>query len=127
MKHIKEHATVKSILGILLPLVIFTVIVSIIGFQGFTEGLLNQYADGAFLTADAAAQLLDPDRIDAYAASGGETVEYKAVWNKLDRICNSSGATFVYLIRPDRSDYGHITFIFSTINHESSYSLYDFG
>ena len=127
MRQVREHVTVKSILGILLPLLIFSIVVSIIGFQGFTEGLLNQYADGAFLTADAAQQLLDPDRIDAYAASGGETVEYKAVWNKLDRICNSSGATFVYLIRPDRSDYGHITFIFSTINHESSYSLYDFG
>lgn len=34
---------------------------------------------------------------------------------------------FIYVIRPDRTDYGHITFLFSTINHETDYTVYDFG
>lgn len=127
MKRIREHAAVKSISGIVLLLAIFSAIVSIIGFNSFTEALLDQYAEGAFLTAETAAQLLDADRIDEYARSNGTTEEYQAIWKRLDQLCNSSGSTFIYLIQPDRSDYAHITFLFSTINHESSYSLYDFG
>ena len=127
MKHLREHAAVKSITGIVLLLVVFSAIVSVIGYQSFTNALLNQYAEGAFLTAQTAAQQMDGDRIDAYARSGGTTEEYRAVWDRLDRLCNSTGSTFIYLIQPDRTDYAHITFLFSTINHDSSYTVYSFG
>ena len=127
IKYLREHAAAKSIVGIVLILVIYSAVVSVIGFRGFTDTLLNEYADGAFLTAKAAAQLVDGNRIDTYARSGGTTDEYRAVWEQLDRLCNSSGATFVYVILPDRTDYAHITFLFSTINRNSSYSVYDFG
>ncbi len=111
----------------MLLLVVFSVIVCLIGYHSFTNALLNQYADGAFLTARTAAQEVDGDRDEAYAGSGGTTEEYKAVWERLDHLCNTSGSTFIYLIQPDRTDYAHITFLFSTIDHESRYSLYDFG
>ena len=127
MKRLREHAAFKSITGIVLLLAVFSIIVSIIGFNSFTDALLDQYAEGAFLTAETAAQILDADRIDEYVRSNGTTEEYQAIWKRLDQLCNSSGSTFIYLIQPDRSDYAHITFLFSTINHERSYSLYDFG
>ncbi|MBR4474755.1 MAG: PP2C family protein-serine/threonine phosphatase [Oscillospiraceae bacterium] len=127
MKFLKQHVTAKSIAGIVLLLVTFSVIISIIGYRSFTEALLDQYADGAFMTADTAAGIVNADRMDEYAQSGGTTLEYRAVWEKLDALCNSSGVTFVYVIQPDRSDYAHITFLFSTINHESPYSVYPFG
>ena len=127
MNFIQRHAAVKSILGIVLLLLVFSGIVSMIGYNSFTEALLNQYAEGAFLTAETASRFLDPDRMDAYARSGGTTEEYQAVWARLDQLCNSSGSTFIYVIRPDRTDYAHITFLFSTIDHDSPYSVYDFG
>ena len=127
MKFLREHAAVKSITGIILLLVIFSAIVSRIGYNSFSSALLSQYADGAFLTAESAAQSVDADRMEAYAESGGTTEEYLTVWEQLDHICNASGATFIYVIQPDRTDYGHITFLFSTINHNSDYSVYDFG
>lgn len=127
MKRLKQHVTVKSITGIVALLVLFSVIVSIIGYRTFTNALLNQYAEGAFLTAQTAAELVDADRMDEYAQSGGTTPEYLAVWDRLDHLCNSSGSTFIYVIEPDRSDYGHITFLFSTIDHDSPYTKYDFG
>ena len=117
---LRQHAAVKSIVGIVLLLVIFSAIVCVIGYNRFSDVLLNQYADGAFMTAETAAQQMNPDRIDAYLNSGGTTDEYKTVWERLDRLCNSTGSTFIYLIQPDRSDYRHITFIFSTIDHNSS-------
>ena len=127
MKNLRHHATFKSISGIVLLLLVFSVITSLIGNRGFTDALLEQYSDNAFHTARIAAVVVDADRIDAYWESGGQTEDYLAVWDSLTRLCNSSGATFVYVIEPDRTDYAHIRFLFSTINENSHYSLYDFG
>ena len=127
MMRLRQHVTFKSIFGIVLLLVLFSLIVSAIGYNSFTEALLQQYAEGAFLTARTAAELVDADRLDEYAQSGGTTAAYLEVWDQMDHLCNSSGATFIYVIQPDRSDYGHITFLFSTIDHDSHYTKYDFG
>ena len=127
MKILKQHATVKSIGGIVLLLLVFFASVSVIGYNSFTEALMSQYSEGAFLTAETAAQMLDADRMDEYAKSGGATQEYTDILEQLDHLCNSSGSTFIYVIQPDRSDYAHITFLFSTIDHESKYTVFDFG
>ena len=127
MKKIKRHATVKSIAGIILLLALFTVIVMLIGYRIFTDALLEEYSDGGYLTAQTAARQLNPDRMDVYLMSGGQGDEYVETWCELDRVCNDSGATFVYVIIPDTTDYGHITFVFSTINSNSKYTVYDFG
>ena len=127
MRWLKKHAAVRSIGGIVLLLIVFFAIVSIIGYNSFTDALLSQYSEGAFLIAETAARSVDADRMDAYAQSGGTTQEYNETLERLDQLCNSSGATFIYVIRPDLSDYAHITFLFSTIDHDSSYTKYDFG
>ena len=127
MKKLRQHITFKSISGIVLLLLVFSLIITVIGNRGFTEALLEQYSDNAFHTARIAAVVVDGDRIGEYWESGGETEAYKSVWDSLTRLCNSSGATFVYVIEPDRTDYAHIRFLFSTINQNSHYSLYDFG
>ena len=95
MKLLKKRAAIKSIGGIVLLLVIFFAVVSVIGFNSFTEALLSQYSEGAFLTAETAARILDADRMDEYEQSGGTGEEYMEVWNQLDQLCNSSGATFI--------------------------------
>ncbi len=125
----KRHIGIvfKSVFGIILLLTVFSLIVSTIGYNGFTEALLKQYSDDAFHTADIAVTCLDTDKMDAYAQSGGETKEYLEAWNKMQSLCNSSGVTFIYVIRPDLTDYGHITFLFSTINENSGYTRYKFG
>ena len=127
MKKLFQHATVKSIGGIVLLLLVFFAVVSVIGYNSFTDALLSQYSEGAFLTAETAASMVDADRMDAYAQSGGTTEEYLETWDRLDQLCNTSGSTFIYVIQPDRSDYAHITFLFSTIDHDSRYTIYDFG
>ena len=124
---IRKHATVKSILGIVAMLLVFSAIVLYIGYTVFSSEMMEQYSREAFQTADSAAECVDADRMDVYVESGGVGEEYEAVWNQLDYLCNATGSTFVYVIIPDRSDYAHITFIFSTINAQSDYTKYDFG
>ena len=123
----KLGITFKSLFGIVLLLLTFAVIAILIGFNSFTNAVLQQYADGAFQTADAAALLLKPDRIDDYEISNGETAEYQSVWKSMTELCNRTGVTFIYVIQPDLTDYAHITFLFSTINKNSPYTPYEFG
>ena len=127
IKNFRQHATVKSITGIVLLLVLFSMIVLTIGFNIFTDALLEQYAEGAYLTAKTASQYVNADEMEDYLQSGGEGEEYEQVWDNLDRLCNSSGSTFIYVIIPDTTDYAHIQFIFSTIDHTTKYTRYDFG
>lgn len=127
MKKPNESVVFKSVSGIVVILVVFSVAVSIIGYKGFTNALWSQYSDGALLVADTAAQLVDADEIENYAKNGAETKEYKEVWESLSKLCNSSGSTFIYVIIPDLTDYAHITFLFSTIHENSKFSRYDFG
>ena len=127
MKRLFNSIRFKSIFGVELLLVTFFLVVSVIGYQGFTEALLDQYAEDAFRTAKVAALNLEPDRVNAYMQSGGENDEYQKILKALERVCNASGSTFVYVIKPDLTDYKHIQFIFSTEGWNYHYDLYDFG
>ena len=126
-KKVRVSIIIKSITGIAVLLVAFSAIVNIIGFTSFTDALLDQYSEGAFRTAETAAMELDVSRMDEYANSGGATEEYKKALSSMEKLCNSSGSTFIYVIRPELSDYSHITFLFSTINENSGYDRYEFG
>ena len=124
---ITDSIVFKSLFGITVLLVVFTVIIGIMGYRAFSDAIMEQYADGAFHTAESASLLIDKDRIDELAESGGETEEYRKTWTAVDSLCNSQGATFIYVIQPDLKDYAHITFLISTMNRNSDYDLYDFG
>ena len=127
MRKLRESIVFKTIFTLVVLLIVYSMVVSLIGYRELTDALLNQYADGAFRTAGIAARFIDPDRIDEYADSGGEGEEYTKVDDRLASICNSTGSTFVYVIMPDRTDYKHITFLFSEMNQESQYTRYEFG
>ena len=117
----------KSLLTYTFLLLVFAVTVCIIGYRGFTEVLLRMYTRGGFRIAAAAQYDIDPDQLDAYLESGGKTEGYQETWDRLDRLCNASEATFIYVIRPDQSDYRHVKYIFSTVNYNSPYFPYEVG
>ena len=127
MKKPGESVVFKSIIGIIAPLILLSLIIATLGYNSFTDGMLELYETGAVEIANTAVTQVNGDRLDVYAESEGTSPEYQDVWTAMDRLCNSSGATFIYVIRPDLTDYAHITFIFSTINKESKYTKYDFG
>ena len=124
---LRKNLVLKILAGVIFMLALFSLIVGIIGYRGFTETLLQQYADGAFRTANHAASYLNGDDIDRFYETRGTTQRYQLVWEKLDQLCNATGSTFIYVITPDLDDYGRITFVFSTVNHDTSYSEFDIG
>ena len=127
MKKIKDRILFKSLFGLVFLLVFFAAVVVTIGYKTFTDSLLEQYEEGAYRIAETALNYVDAEKIEDYANSGGTTEEYLEVLHNLDVICNSTDATFVYLIRPDVTDYNHITFLFSTVNRKYDYEMYSFG
>ena len=123
----KKSITVKSIVSIVTLLVVFAVIVNLAGNRAFSEAIRMQYSEDAFRIAAAAAMEIDGDRMDEYFEKGEDWEEYRTIWNRMDELCNAMGATFIYVIRPDLTDYGSISFVFSTVNHDSVYSPYPVG
>ena len=126
-KQYEGRIAFRSIAALAGILIIFTVMLGTIGYSVITKALMDQYADGAFKTADTAATLIDPDRIDEIYENGPDTEEYKDLYNRFSSLCNTSGATFIYIIQPDLTDYAHILFILSTANENSEYTTYEFG
>ena len=119
--------TFKNNISIAVLLTLFAVIISSIGIRAFNEAMYEQYEEGAFGIAESAVRFVNGDKLYIYEENGGTSEDYQQSWKQLDRICNGSGAMFIYVIRPDLTDYGHIRFVFSTVNHNSEYSPYEVG
>ena len=67
---LRKSIVFKSLTGLLLLLVFYSAIVSWIGYRGFTSGIMDQYQEGAFRTADSAAQMVNPDHFDRFVEKG---------------------------------------------------------
>ena len=119
--------TVKSNAVVTTLLIIFGFIVATLANGVFKDAMLQQYSEGAFQTAYGAALYLNPNRIDKYMESEGKTYEYRKIIQNFDELCELTGSTFVYVIIPDRTDYGHITFLLSGAKSDIPYDVYEFG
>ena len=118
----------KSIMVVVLIIAVFSVIICIIGYSGFTRALVEQYSQDAFWTAGMAQMCLIPDEWDMYYyMTEPGTENYMNVLALFQRICDSTGVEFIYVIQPDTSDYAHIKFLFSVKREGSPYTLYEKG
>lgn len=117
----------KTVIGIIMMLLGFAVIIILIGYYGFTDALLKRYSEDAFWAAYSAQVYIDPDMLDSYMMSGGKNRSHESVSRNLQKICDNSGVAFIYVIKPDTTDYNHIKFIFTTKNSNNDYTLYDVG
>ena len=127
LKKYKKSIAFRSIFGIVVWLAVFAGFVGYIGYDGFHDSLLEQYEEGALLTASTAADIIDGEDLYRYIESEGRSGDYIEALNELQALCNSSGSAFIYVIQPDQTDYGHIKFIFSVSNYEMDFVPYEFG
>ena len=127
LKNYKKSIAFRSISGIVALLMIFAGIMGYIGYDGFHDSTLEQYEEGALLTAQTAADIIDGEDLYRYVQSNGQSGDYKEAFNELQTLCNSSGSAFIYVIQPDQTDYGHIKFILSVSNYEMDFVPYEFG
>lgn len=117
----------KSIAVIVLILAVFSVVICAIGYDGFTDALVDQYTTDAFMAANVSTIMLLPEMIDYYMIDGGDNYNWYNVYNLLKETCNSTGVEFIYVIKVDQTDYNHITFVFSAKNSDSIYDEFPCG
>lgn len=127
----------RMISGIILWFLLFTVIVSTIGYIKFTNSLTQEYNDSAFRTADSAVMLVDGDKIDEYLESeknrDGSSkspfveADYANRWERMNILCQKQNVTLIYVIKVDTSDYGRFESVFNTVNDNSGYTPWEVG
>ena len=66
IKDIVSGFAFQMITGITIWFLLFTLLVSAIGYIRFTKSLTEEYNDSAFRTAESAAMILDGNKIDEY-------------------------------------------------------------
>lgn len=127
IKQRKGRLSTAVIIGIVSVLIIFGLIADLIGYRQFTETITNQYQDYAISIADEAAGQINIPDLETFRESGGTSPEFAAAHEHLQKLCNNMDAEFIYIIEVDRSDYGHIEFIFEVVNENSSFEEYPVG
>jgi hypothetical protein len=113
IKELVSGFAFRMISGIILWFLLFTIIVSTIGYMRFTESLTEEYNDSAFRTAESAAMLVNGDKIDEYLeverGHSGEADlpfaddEYSDRWERMNILCQKQNVTLIYVIKVDTS------------------------
>lgn len=130
----KRHLKIKQkiSLGMIIILFLFSVIIAAGGYKIFTKILLNVYFDNSISIARASQSICSNYDVSSYSKScqenGNELLpEYKIFHESIVNLCNDMGATFIYIITPDQTDYKHITFDFSCAGKNSGKTPFNAG
>ncbi len=108
-------------------LLIFSVIVSAIGYALFTDSLTRSYNDFAFQTAETAASAVNGDKIGEFLESGGNDSEYQTELKQLQSLCETQGVTLIYVIAVDQTDYNSFRSVINVPSADSGYTPWEVG
>ena len=124
---LRKKLAAQIIIGIVLTLFVLTVFVCVTGYREFTSAVSVQYEDCAYNTARTAATMIVPELLTGKAAGAEFQMRFKMLNDEWERLANTQDATFIYLIRPDKTDYNHIKFFLSVMNKSAHYERYPSG
>lgn len=127
LQKLRSNLAINIISAVVLLLLIFSLIVSTIGYVSFTNALKREYAETTFHIADTAATLVNGDRIDDYLAEGGTSADYQQSKERLDIYCEKMQVSIVYVIKVDTTDYKRFTSIFNSVGEDTGYTPWEIG
>ena len=127
LKKLRRSLSFSIISFLIALLVLFSWIISIIGYFSFSNSLKTSYNETTVAIAKEAATLVNPDHFERYLKNGGKDEEYLVSKEKLDTLCETMDVTLIYIIQVDQSDYGRFTSIFNSVNKDSDYTPWEIG
>jgi len=127
VKKLRSNLVFIIVSSIVVVLLLFSTIVSLIGFFIFSDTIKSVYANTTYHMALTATTLVNGNNIDTYLASGGTSVDYKQSENYLDKYCDRMGLTLIYIIKVDTSDYGSFTSVFNSVAKDAPYTKWEIG
>lgn len=127
LKSYRSNFTVNIVGAVLALLLVFSLIVSLVGYISFTTAYKNEYAETTYHMADTAALLVNSDEIDEYLKNGGDSESYWTTKRYLDSYCDKMNVSLIYVIKVDTSDYGRFTSIFNSVGKDTPYTEWELG
>lgn len=124
---LSKKLAVQIIVGVVLALFVLTACVCVIGYNQFTWSAETQYEDCAYNTARTAATMIIPELLNGEIAGPEFAMRYKMLYNDWQLLADTQDATYIYLIRPDKSDYNHVEFGISLMNSSANYVQFPSG
>ena len=110
-----------------LMLLLFSILVSVIGYGSFTKAFELEYDVTTYHMGDTATALVDGDQIDDYLANGADDDSYKKTKNALDIYCLKMDVSLIYVIQVDTSDYNHFVSVFNCVGKNTPYTEWELG
>ncbi|MBQ9527784.1 MAG: hypothetical protein IJR68_09245, partial [Fretibacterium sp.] len=124
----RANLTVQILAGVVAVFAVLCGIVSYIGYHEFTEALEAQYESKAYGTARMAAADVMPELLTPGSVSPQEQqLMFQLLNQEWQLLADAQDATFIYIIQPDRTDYGHIRFVLSVMNSSVHYDRFPSG
>ena len=127
IQQMRSNLAFNIITAVVLLLLVFSWIVSIIGYVSFTNAFKREYTQTTANMAYTAAALVNGDRIDDYLAEGGTSAEYIQSKDRLDIYCKRMNVSLIYVIKVDETDYGRFTCVFDLVGEDTPYSPWEIG
>ena len=129
LSFLRSSMAVNIIGALMLMILVFSAVVSTLGFVNFTKAFKREYSVTTYHMADTAASLVSGDHLDEYLA-GEMKEEYEKTGRILDTYCHRINVSLIYVIRVDRSDYGRFVSIFNVVDNsvdDSDYTPWELG
>ena len=112
--------------AIVVLLIVFSWVVSIIGYISFTNSFKREYSKSTYHIARTAATLINGNNIDKYLNEGKDE-EYDKTKGYIDAFCEKMQVTLIYVIKVDTEDYKKFKSIFNSIDKNSDYTEWELG
>ncbi len=127
MYKLRTNLAANIIGTLVLLLLVFSWLVSVIGYISFTNAFKREYSETTYHMANTAATLVNADRIDDYLADGGSSPDYLQSKEYLDTFCVKMNLSIVYIIKVDTTDYKRFTAIFDSVGSDTPYTPWEIG
>ncbi|MBQ3654023.1 MAG: SpoIIE family protein phosphatase [Synergistaceae bacterium] len=124
---LRRNIAVEIVAVFVVVIALLAVFVCVKGYDEFTTSAETQYEDCAYNTARTAATMIVSELLTGGIAGAEFQMRFKMLNDEWERLANTQDATFIYLIRPDKTDYNHITFFLSVMNSSENYDRYPSG
>ena len=125
IKSLRNSLSFNIISSLIILLVVFSWIVTIIGYISFSKSLEKEYDEVTYGIAQTAATLVNGDHIDAYL-NGQFMEEHDQSQQWMDTLCDKMDVSIIYVIKPDK-DYKHFTSVFNSVNKDTGYTPWEIG
>ncbi len=101
----RKNLAFNIISAVVLLILVFSILVSLIGYATFTDSMNEGYGSKATEVAYTAATLINPNHIQQYLEKGTGDNEWQRSSKNLQTLCDKMEVTKIYIVCVDNADY----------------------